>query len=118
MARISPTLWSLRVAMRRVVMGETVKAPPLPGPLRHGVGERQESTSLSSSWWSSEIAILARQEMEFGSAGGSEGVCRELARLQLGLPGFDEPQNGSDVQMFADGGIFLEVGLGEFEQGG
>src|SRR5258706_15504455 len=98
MARISPALWSLRVAMRRVVMGETVKAPPLP----HSVAEREESTSLSPSWCSSEIAILARQEMEFGSVCGSEGVCRELARLQLGLPGFDEPQNGGDVQMLAD----------------
>jgi hypothetical protein len=104
--------------MRRVVMGETVKAPPLPGPLPHSVAERQESTSLSSSWCSSEIAILARQEMEFGSAGGSEGVYGELVRLQLGLPGFDEPQHGGNVQMFVNGRIFLEVGFGKFEQGG
>jgi hypothetical protein len=36
----------------------------------------------------------------------------------LASPGFDEPQDGGDIQMFVDGGIFLEVGLGEFEQGG
>lgn len=61
--------------------------------------------------------IIARQEMKLGGAGGSERVYRELLSLQLGLPGFDEPQNGGDVQMFVDGGIFLEVGLGEFKQG-
>jgi hypothetical protein len=56
--------------------------------------------------------------MEFGSVGGSERVYREWVSLQLALPGFNEPQDGGDIQMFVDGGIFPEVGLGEFEQRG
>jgi len=56
--------------------------------------------------------------LEFGGVGGRERVRGELMRLQPVLPGFNEPQNGGDIQMIVYGGIFLEVGLGEFEQGG
>jgi len=64
------------------------------------------------------LGVVAGQKLEFGGVGGRERVYRKLVCLQPVLPGFNEPQNGGDIQMFVDGGIFLEVGLGEFEQGG
>ena len=64
------------------------------------------------------MGTVTRQKEELGSVGGSERVDRKLMDFQLALPGFDELQHGGNVQMFAGGGIFPEVGLGEFEQGG
>jgi len=63
------------------------------------------------------METVTRQKVEFGGVGGSERVHRELVRFQLVLPGFNESEDGGDVQVFVNGGIFLEIGLGEFEQG-
>jgi len=62
--------------------------------------------------------VVPSQQVEFGGVGGSERVRGELMRLQPVSPGFNEPQNSGNVKVFVYGGIFLEVGLGEFEQGG
>ncbi len=56
--------------------------------------------------------------MELRNRGGSQRVQRELMSFQFALPGFNKLQDNGNIQMFVKGGIFLEIGPGEFEQGG
>ena len=54
--------------------------------------------------------------MQLGGVGRSKRIYDKLIGLQLVQPFFNQPEHGSDIQMLVNGGIFLQIRLGEFEQ--